>query len=115
MSEEKIEEEWSVDDGTRGSPLDIWVLEAFSGGAHAIIGSKGTRRFHVCISSFLNKNLLALGDAVLLKHDLHRAIGILDINGNWLANAMKLVEGSTEPYVDTRGVESWIQENVVEP
>ena len=109
-TEEKIEEERSLVDEIRGSPMGVGTLEEIIDDNHAIVTSAASPDFYVYISSFVDKDLLEPGTTVLLHHKLYSIIGILDDDSNPLVNVMKLDKAPMESYADIGGLESQIQE-----
>ncbi|TFL03791.1 P-loop containing nucleoside triphosphate hydrolase protein [Pterulicium gracile] len=108
--EEKNEEERSKIDELRGSPMAVGTLEEIIDDDHAIISTASGPESYVSIMSYVDKDLLEPGCAVLLHHKNNSIVGVLQDDADPLVSVMKLDKAPTESYADVGGLESQIQE-----
>jgi len=94
----------------RGDPMDIGTLEEFIDEDHGIISTNLGPNYYVTILSFVDKDLLDPGTSVLINHQSHSVVGILDEQADPLLNVMKVDKAPLESYADIGGLESQIQE-----
>jgi 26S proteasome regulatory subunit T2 len=76
-SEDKNDEERTKLDDLRGSPMQVGTLEEIIDDDHAIVSSATGPEYYVAIMSFVDKDLLEPGCAVLLHHKAMAIIGVL--------------------------------------
>ena len=69
--EEKTLEERSKVDELRGTPMSVGTLEEIIDDDHAIISTSNGPEYYVSILSFVDKDLLEPGCAVLLHHKVN--------------------------------------------
>ncbi|KAL7417007.1 26S proteasome subunit P45 [Mrakia frigida] len=109
-TESKTTEERTAVDELRGSPMAIGTLEEIIDDDHAIISSSNGPEYYVSIMSFVDKDLLEPGCAVLLHNKTNAIVGVLADDVDPMVSVMKLDKAPTESYADIGGLESQIQE-----
>lgn len=108
--EEKHEEERSKVDDLRGTPMAVGSLEEIIDDQHAIVSTNVGSEHYVNIMSFVDKDQLEPGCAVLLNHKTHSVIGVLADDTDPMVSVMKLEKAPTETYADVGGLDQQIQE-----
>ena len=109
-TESKTTEERTAVDELRGSPMAIGSLEEIIDDDHAIISSSNGPEYYVSIMSFVDKDLLEPGCAVLLHNKTNAIVGVLADDVDPMVSVMKLDKAPTESYADIGGLETQIQE-----
>lgn len=109
-TESKTTEERTAVDELRGSPMAIGSLEEIIDDDHAIISSANGPEYYVSIMSFVDKDLLEPGCAVLLHNKTNAIVGVLADDVDPMVSVMKLDKAPTESYADIGGLETQIQE-----
>jgi 26S proteasome regulatory subunit T2 len=109
-TESKTTEERTAVDELRGSPMAIGNLEEIIDDDHAIISSSNGPEYYVSIMSFVDKDLLEPGCAVLLHNKTNAIVGVLADDVDPMVSVMKLDKAPTESYADIGGLETQIQE-----
>jgi 26S proteasome regulatory subunit T2 len=107
--DEKAEEEKTLVETLRGTPITIGTLEEIITEDHAII-SVGSGEFYVRILSIVDKEQLELGCSVLLRNEGYHIVGVLQDEADPLLNVMKVDKAPTETYGDIGGLEQQIRE-----
>jgi 26S proteasome regulatory subunit T2 len=107
--DEKAEEEKSLIDLIRGSPISIGTLEEIINEDYAII-SVGSSEYYVRILSIVDKEQLELGCSVLLRSEGYHITGVLADEADPLLNVMKVDKAPNETYGDIGGLEAQIRE-----
>lgn len=103
LSEDKsVEDRVKVDD-LRGSPMNVGSLEEIIDDDHAIVSSSTGPEYYVSIMSFVDKDLLEPGCAVLLHHKTMSIVGVLQDDADPLVSMMKVDKAPTESYADIGG------------
>jgi 26S proteasome regulatory subunit T2 len=97
-------------DDLRGSPMGVGTLEEIIDDDHAIISSGHGPEYYVTIMSFVDKDALEPGCAVLLHHQTNAIVGVLADDTDPMVSVMKLDKAPTESYADIGGLETQIQE-----
>jgi 26S proteasome regulatory subunit T2 len=91
-------------------PIDVGTLEEIVNDDHAIVSTPHGFDNYVTICSFVDKDLLEPGATVLLNHQTHSIIGVLqEIQDNKL-NVMKVEKAPLASYSEIGGLETQIQE-----
>ncbi|GAA5893742.1 hypothetical protein JCM5296_001122 [Sporobolomyces johnsonii] len=110
LTEDKnVEERTRVDD-LRGSPMSVGTLEEIIDDDHALVSSSSGPEYYVSIMSFVDKDQLEPGCAVLLHHKAMAIVGVLADDTDPMVNMMKVDKAPTESYADIGGLEQQIQE-----
>jgi 26S proteasome regulatory subunit T2 len=107
--DEKAEEEKTLVETLRGTPITIGTLEEIITEDHAII-SVGSGEFYVRILSIVDKEQLEVGCSVLLRNEGYHIVGVLQDEADPLLNVMKVDKAPTETYADIGGLEAQIME-----
>lgn len=108
--EETAEEDRSkVVEDLRGSPLCVGNLEELIDDNHAIVSSSSGTHY-VGIMSFVDKDQLEPGCAVLLHNKVHSVVGLLQDEVDPMVSVMKVEKAPVESYSDIGGLDSQIQE-----
>lgn len=103
LSEDKnVVERTKVDD-LRGSPMSVGTLEEIVDDDHAIVASATGAEYYVSIMSFVDKNLLEPGCAVLLHSKAMAIVGVLQDDADPMVSMMKVDKAPTESYADIGG------------
>ncbi|KAH7713322.1 hypothetical protein AAVH_19325 [Aphelenchoides avenae] len=108
--EERQEEERSKVDDLRGTPMAVGSLEEIIDDQHAIVSTNVGSEHYVTIMSFVDKEQLEPGCAVLLNHKTHAVIGVLADDTDPMVSVMKLEKAPQETYADVGGLDQQIQE-----
>ena len=90
--------------------MAIGSLEEIIDDDHAIISSANGPEYYVSIMSFVDKDLLEPGCAVLLHNKTNAIVGVLADDVDPMVSVMKLDKAPTESYADIGGLETQIQE-----
>lgn len=123
--EERQEEERGKVDDLRGNPMAVGTLEEIIDDQHAIVSTVCLNQListtkkniqnvgsehYVNMMSFVDKEQLEPGCAVLLNHKTHAVVGVLADDTDPMVSVMKLEKAPTETYADIGGLEQQIQE-----
>jgi len=108
--EERQEEERSKVDDLRGTPMAVGNLEEIIDDTHAIVSTSVGSEHYVTMLSFVDKEQLEPGCAVLLNHKTHSVIGVLADDTDPMVSVMKLEKAPQETYADVGGLDQQIQE-----
>jgi len=108
--EEKTQEERSKVDDIRGSPMAIGTLEELIDDNHAIVSSSVGPEFYVPIMSFVDKDMIEPGCAVLLHNKNMAVVGLLQDDVEPMVSVMKVDKAPLESYADVGGLDKQIQE-----
>jgi len=108
--DEKNEEERSKVDDLRGTPMSVGSLEEIIDDNHAIVSTSVGSEHYVSILSFVDKEQLEPGCAVLLNHKVHAVVGVLSDDTDPMVTVMKLEKAPSETYADIGGLDTQIQE-----
>jgi len=108
--EERQEEERAQVDEFRGKPMDVGTLEEIIDDQHAIVSTNIGSKYYVPIMSFVDKDQLEPGCAILLNHNNHSVVGILDDDTDPMVSVMKIDKAPKESYADIGGLDQQIQE-----
>lgn len=103
LSEDKTVEERTRVDDLRGSPMNVGTLEEIIDDDHAIVSSSTGPEYYVSIMSFVDKDLLEPGCAVLLHNKTMSIVGVLQDDADPLVSMMKVDKAPTESYADIGG------------
>lgn len=101
-TDKNLEERTRVDD-LRGSPMSVGALEEIIDDEHAIVSSATGPEYYVSIMSFVDKDLLEPGCAVLLHHKTMAIVGVLQDDADPMVSMMKVDKAPTESYADIGG------------
>ncbi|KAG6785423.1 hypothetical protein POTOM_011154 [Populus tomentosa] len=120
--EEKAEEDRSKVDDLRGSPMSVGNLEELIDENHAIVSSSVGPEYYVGILSFVDKDQLEPGCAILM-HNKTRVVtgslvqgavlsvvGLLQDEVDPMVSVMKVEKAPLESYADIGGLDAQIQE-----
>jgi 26S proteasome regulatory subunit T2 len=110
LTEDKNAQERIQVDDLRGSPMSVGTLEEIIDDDHALVSSSSGPEYYVSIMSFVDKDQLEPGCAVLLHHKSHAIVGVLADDTDPMVNMMKVDKAPTESYADIGGLEQQIQE-----
>ncbi|KAI3997262.1 hypothetical protein MKX01_009106 [Papaver californicum] len=108
--EDKNEEDRSKVDELRGSPMSVGTLEEFVDENHAIVSSSIMPESYVGIMSFVDKDQLEPGCAVLMHDKALSVVGILQDDVDPMVSVMKVDKAPMESYADIGGLDTQIQE-----
>ncbi|KHN89100.1 26S protease regulatory subunit 4 [Toxocara canis] len=108
--EERQEEERAKVNDLRGTPMAVGSLEEIIDDQHAIVSTNVGSEHYVSILSFVDKEQLEPGCAVLLNHKTHAVIGVLAEDTDPMVSVMKLEKAPQETYADVGGLDQQIQE-----
>eukprot|EP00123_Amoebidium_parasiticum_P015212 comp22836_c3_seq1/m.35947 comp22836_c3_seq1/g.35947 ORF comp22836_c3_seq1/g.35947 comp22836_c3_seq1/m.35947 type:complete len:440 (-) comp22836_c3_seq1:45-1364(-) len=108
--EEKNQEERLKVDDMRGSPMGVGTLDEIIDDNHAIVSSSVGPEYYVTIMSFVDKDQLEPGCAVLLHHKHLSVVGVLADDTDPMVSVMKLEKAPSESYADIGGLDQQIQE-----
>jgi len=110
--EEKTQEERSKVDEFRGSPMGVGTLEELIDDTHAIVSSSVGPEYYVPIMSFVNKDLIEPGCAILLHNKSMAVVGLLTDEVEAMVSVMKvdMDKAPLETYADIGGLDKQIQE-----
>lgn len=106
----KREEERSLVDNIRGTPMNVGTLEEIIDEDHAIVSTAMGPEYYVSIMSFVDKDELEPGCSVFLHNKDYSIIGLLNDDSDPMVNVMKLEKAPQESYADIGGLEEQIQE-----
>ncbi|KAL8278988.1 hypothetical protein RQP46_008657 [Phenoliferia psychrophenolica] len=109
LEDKTVEDRTRVDD-LRGSPMSVGTLEEIIDDDHAIVSSATGPEYYVSIMSFVDKDQLEPGCAVLLHHKAMSIVGVLQDDADPMVSMMKVDKAPTESYADIGGLEQQIQE-----
>uniref|UniRef100_A0A915DMZ4 Proteasomal ATPase OB C-terminal domain-containing protein n=1 Tax=Ditylenchus dipsaci TaxID=166011 RepID=A0A915DMZ4_9BILA len=98
--EQRQEEERTKVDELRGTPMAVGSLEEIIDDQHAIVSTNVGSEHYVSIMSFVDKEQLEPGCAVLLNHKNHAVIGVLADDTDPMVSVMKLEKAPQETYAD---------------
>jgi len=108
--DEKKEEEKSVVDQIRGTPMLVGSLEEIIDENHAIVSPHAGSEYYVTMMSFVDKDQLEPGCSVLLNSKNYAVVGILTDDIDPMVSVMKVDKAPLESYADVGGLEKQIQE-----
>ncbi|GJT28563.1 26S proteasome regulatory subunit 4 homolog A [Tanacetum coccineum] len=110
--EEKSEEDRSKVDDLRGSPMSVGNLEEMIDENHAIVSSSVGPEYYVGILSFVDKDQLEPGCAILMhnKEVVLSVVGLLQDDVDPMVSVMKVEKAPLESYADIGGLDAQIQE-----
>ncbi len=97
--DENAEEENTLIETLRGTPVQVGTLEEMINEEKAIVSVQG-EEFYVNILSIVDKEQLELGSNVLLRDNNYHIVGILADEADPLLNVMKVDKAPTETYGD---------------
>lgn len=106
LEDKTVEDRTRVDD-LRGSPMSVGTLEEIIDDDHAIVSSATGPEYYVSIMSFVDKDQLEPGCAVLLHHKAMSIVGVLQDDADPMVSMMKVDKAPTESYADIGGA-SWL-------
>lgn len=102
LEDKTVEDRTRVDD-LRGSPMSVGTLEEIIDDDHAIVSSATGPEYYVSIMSFVDKDQLEPGCAVLLHHKAMSIVGVLQDDADPMVSMMKVDKAPTESYADIGG------------
>mmetsp|Transcript_16475 Transcript_16475/g.39201 ORF Transcript_16475/g.39201 Transcript_16475/m.39201 type:complete len:449 (-) Transcript_16475:564-1910(-) len=108
--EEKTQEERSKVDELRGTPMSVGSIEEMIDDNHCIVSSTSGPEYYVSIMSFVDKEQIEPGCAVLTHNKSSAVVGLLQDDTDPLLNVMKVDKAPLESYADIGGLEEQIQE-----
>ncbi|KAL0370435.1 UNVERIFIED_CONTAM: 26S proteasome regulatory subunitA [Sesamum angustifolium] len=114
--EEKTEEDRSKVDDLRGSPMSVGNLEELIDENHAIVSSSVGPEYYVGILSFVDKDQLEPGCAILMQQgnffllQVLSVVGLLQDEVDPMVSVMKVEKAPLESYADIGGLDAQIQE-----
>ncbi|KAJ0792526.1 putative proteasome endopeptidase complex [Helianthus annuus] len=108
--EEKSEEDRSKVDDLRGSPMSVGNLEELIDENHAIVSSSVGPEYYVGILSFVDKDQLEPGCAILMHNKILSVVGLLQDDVDPMVSVMKVEKAPLESYADIGGLDAQIQE-----
>ncbi|KAL3692100.1 hypothetical protein R1sor_005751 [Riccia sorocarpa] len=108
--EDKNEEDRSKVDDLRGSPMSVGTLEEIIDENHAIVSSSVGPEYYVNILSFVDKDQLEPGCAILMHNKVLSVVGILQDEVDPMVSVMKVEKAPLESYADIGGLDPQIQE-----
>ncbi|KAD4584346.1 hypothetical protein E3N88_21947 [Mikania micrantha] len=98
--EEKTEEDRSKVDDLRGSPMSVGNLEELIDENHAIVSSSIGPEYYVGILSFVDKDQLEPGCAILMHNKVLSVVGLLQDDVDPMVSVMKVEKAPLESYAD---------------
>ncbi|KAH8932777.1 hypothetical protein BDL97_19G092400 [Sphagnum fallax] len=107
--EDKNEEDRSKVDNMRGSPMSVGNLEEIIDENHAIVSSSMGPEYYVNVLSFVDKDQLKPGCAILMHNKVLSMVGLLQDEVDPMVSVMKVEKAPLESYADIRGLDSQIQ------
>eukprot|EP01125_Pyxidicula_operculata_P009731 TRINITY_DN3192_c0_g2_i1.p1 TRINITY_DN3192_c0_g2~~TRINITY_DN3192_c0_g2_i1.p1 ORF type:complete len:444 (+),score=129.77 TRINITY_DN3192_c0_g2_i1:123-1454(+) len=108
--EEKTQEERTKVDDIRGTPMSVGTLEELIDENHAIVSSAVGPEYYVPILSFVDKDMIEPGCAVLLHNKNMAVVGLLQDEVEPMVSVMKVDKAPLESYGDVGGLDKQIQE-----
>ncbi|CAM6032502.1 unnamed protein product [Sphagnum compactum] len=108
--EDKNEEDQSKVDDLRGSPMSVGSLEEIIDENHAIVSSSVGPEYYVNILSFVDKDQLEPGCAILMHNKVLSVVGLLQDEVDPMVSVMKVEKAPLESYADIGGLDAQIQE-----
>ncbi|KAK9141449.1 hypothetical protein Syun_010849 [Stephania yunnanensis] len=108
--EDKNEEDRSKVDDLRGSPMSVGNLEELIDENHAIVSSSVGPEYYVGILSFVDKDQLEPGCAILMHNKVLSVVGLLQDEVDPMVSVMKVEKAPLESYADIGGLDAQIQE-----
>jgi len=108
--EDKNEEDRSKVDDLRGSPMSVGNLEEIIDENHAIVSSSVGPEYYVNILSFVDKDQLEPGCAILMHNKVLSVVGLLQDEVDPMVSVMKVEKAPLESYADIGGLDAQIQE-----
>ncbi|KAG6434585.1 hypothetical protein SASPL_106223 [Salvia splendens] len=108
--EEKTDEDRSKVDDLRGSPMSVGNLEELIDENHAIVSSSVGPGYYVGILSFVDKDQLEPGCAILMHNKVLSVVGLLQDDVDPMVSVMKVERAPLESYADIGGLDAQIQE-----
>ncbi|CAL5391579.1 unnamed protein product [Camellia sinensis] len=108
--EEKTEEDRSKVDDLRGSPMSVGNLEELIDENHAIVSSSVGPEYYVGILSFVDKDQLEPGCAILMHNKVLSVVGLLQDEVDPMVSVMKVEKAPLESYADIGRLDAQIQE-----
>ncbi|XP_068647679.1 26S proteasome regulatory subunit 4 homolog B-like [Aristolochia californica] len=108
--EDKNEEDRSKVDDLRGSPMSVGNLEELIDENHAIVSSSVGPEYYVGILSFVDKDQLEPGCAILMHNKVLSVVGLLQDEIDPMVSVMKVEKAPLESYADIGGLDAQIQE-----
>ncbi|KAG1364107.1 26S proteasome regulatory subunit 4 [Cocos nucifera] len=108
--EDKNEEDRSKVDDLRGSPMSVGNLEELIDENHAIVSSSVGPEYYVSILSFVDKDQLEPGCAILMHNKVLSVVGLLQDEVDPMVSVMKVEKAPLESYADIGGLDAQIQE-----
>ncbi|RCV45223.1 hypothetical protein SETIT_9G436500v2 [Setaria italica] len=109
-SEDKTEEDRSKVDDLRGTPMSVGSLEEIIDESHAIVSSSVGPEYYVGVMSFVDKDQLEPGCAILMHNKVLSVVGILQDEVDPMVSVMKVEKAPLESYADIGGLDAQIQE-----
>ncbi|PIA28609.1 hypothetical protein AQUCO_06800045v1 [Aquilegia coerulea] len=108
--EDKNEEDRSKVDDIRGTPMSVGNLEELIDENHAIVSSSVGPEYYVSILSFVDKDQLEPGCAILMHNKVLSVVGLLQDEVDPMVSVMKVEKAPLESYADIGGLDAQIQE-----
>ncbi|CAN1229019.1 26S proteasome regulatory subunit 4 homolog A [Linum grandiflorum] len=108
--EEKNEEDRSKVDDLRGSPMSVGNLEELIDENHAIVSSSVGPEYYVGILSFVDKDQIEPGCAILMHNKVLSVVGLLQDDVDPMVSVMKVEKAPLQSYADIGGLDAQIQE-----
>ncbi|PIA37062.1 hypothetical protein AQUCO_03100074v1 [Aquilegia coerulea] len=108
--EDKNEEDRSKVDDIRGTPMSVGNLEELIDENHAIVSSSVGPEYYVGILSFVDKDQLEPGCAILMHNKVLSVVGLLQDEVDPMVSVMKVEKAPLESYADIGGLDAQIQE-----
>ncbi|KAG2541454.1 hypothetical protein PVAP13_9NG710400 [Panicum virgatum] len=109
-TEDKAEEDRSKVDDLRGTPMSVGSLEEIIDESHAIVSSSVGPEYYVGVMSFVDKDQLEPGCAILMHNKVLSVVGILQDEVDPMVSVMKVEKAPLESYADIGGLDAQIQE-----
>ncbi|KAI3996373.1 hypothetical protein MKX01_026841 [Papaver californicum] len=108
--EDKNEQDRSKVDDLRGSPMSVGSLEELIDDSHAIVSSSIGPEYYVGIMSFVDRDQLEPGCAILMHSKALSVVGLLQDDVDPMVSVMKVEKAPLESYADIGGLDAQIQE-----
>ena len=96
--EEKVEEDKSKVNDLKGSPMSVGNLEELIDENHVIVSSSMGLEYYVGILSFVDKDQLELGCAILMHNKVLSVVGLLQGEVDPMVSVMKVEKAPLKSY-----------------
>ena len=95
---------------SRRTPMAVGTLKEIVDDDHGIVSSANGPDYYATIMSFVDRDLLEPGCAILMHNKTMSVVGLLEDDANPLVSVMKVDKAPKESYADVGGLSEQIQE-----